>query len=1004
MAPVHATSTSPQRRISPRGKPQIFFGRSKEVDTIVDVLVQGIHDTDGRPPRICILGIGGIGKTALAVSILHHERVAAKFCEGRYFLPCDAITSADLLLVELAAALDMDEGLPGNPLKSVHHKLKQVPCLLVLDNFETPWESPQTRSEIESLLAEITSIETVSLILTMRGSQMPSGTRWSKILPPLQPVDADSAVAIFEAITQREADKYALKLIQAMDYIPLAITLVANLTSVEGETTENLWIRWQEERTSMVGNGSDRLTNLEKSIQLTLSGPRMQQDPSALRFLGAICLLPDGMSSETLRDCMNRDTPSIKKAISTLRQNALVYEDSNKYLRVLSPIRLFVLLQHPPSLKARQFIHRIFMKLALQAPSIENVDTRRDIRMEVANINAILIDALKTSSGQDLNDVAQSILNFCQYTYISGIASTHPISSAVEILEQQQNKRQLESAIHPPSTRQKPLWSKKFQIIEFSMFKSRKSVKMTITNEHTRAPVDATLKLLADCFGCWGQILSQQSQFDLAKEKYDRANALHTKSKDFVGQAYDMLNIGLLLSRDFKNADEALQIFQESVELHQKAGDMRGKAYGLMAAGSVLSHIFKFEEAKANYTSAVAILATTDMDSGSALALHGLGTIMLSLSKFEEAEQYFQDAARLNISSGHIVGQAENLAGLSFALSMRSRVSEAQRVIESAIALKQPASEGDRLFVLARILIARASLKQAEIILSRALSLHEATENISGQAYDLLFLAHVAFLRGDLKSARDFMTQSSSTNYQHKMFQAEFMMARAHIPDPTIKPKERAEWLETASTIFSEIGSVLEWAHCLHLHGVHHISLSELALAMGKLEDALKLHVEVGNIHGQADDLNKIAEVLLLKGSLTESTVYISKALVLHTQIEDFIGQGNDLYIQSAILLAKDQFVDADVTIRQAIKLHETVKSKYGLARDFSILSTIVWRQSRVADRKVTGAHGEQDAFTSLAKAMQLFAELEASREYDECEERRNIMQKDLDKLAAQQC
>ena len=841
----------------------------------MDVLVQEIHDIDGLPPRICLMGIGGIGKTTLAVSILHHERVAAKFGEGRHFLPCDAITSAELLLAELAAALDIYEGLPGTSLESVRRKLKQVSCLLVLDNFETPWESPHTRSEMESLLTEITSIETVSLILTMRGSQMPSGTRWSKILPPLQPVDADSAVAIFNAITQREADKYALKLLQAMDYIPLAITLVANLVSVEGETTENLWIRWQEERTSMVGNGSDRLTNLDKSIQLTLSGPRMQQDPGALRFLGVICLLPDGMSSETLRDCMSRspDMPSIRKAISTLRQNALVYEDPNKYLRVLSPIRLFVLLQHPPSLNARRSIHRIYMKLALHAPSIENVDARSQIRMEVANINATLIDALETSSGQDLNDIAQSILNFCQYTYISGIASTHAISSAVGKLEKQLEKRQLESAT---STRKKLLRSMKFHIINFfSTFKSRKSVKMAIANGHTPALVDTTLKLLADCFGCWGQILSQQSQFDLAKEKYDRANALHTKANDIVGRAYDMLNTGLLLSRNFKNADEALQIFHESIELHEKAGDMRGKAYGLMAAGSVLSHIFKFEDAKANYTSAVAILATTDMESGSALALHGLGSIMLALSKFGEAEKYFQDAVKLNISAGHIVGQAENLAELSLTLLMRSRVSDAQRVIENAIALQQLVTEGDQLSVLARIMMAKFNLEQAEIILFRALSLHEATDNISGQAYDLFFLARVAFLRGDPKSARDLMCQASSKNYQHELFQAEFMVLRAQIPDSTIKPKERAEWLETASTIFSEIGNVLEQAHCLHSHGVHHISFSELALAMEKLEYALKLHVEVGNIHGQADDLNRIAEVLLLKGSLTESTDYI---------------------------------------------------------------------------------------------------------------------------------
>ena len=94
------------------------------------------------------------------------------------------------------------------------------------------------------------------------------------------------------------------------------------------------------------------------------------------------------------------------------------------------------------------------------------------------------------------------------------------------------------------------------------------------------------------------------------------------------------------------------------------------------------------------------------------------------------------------------------------------------------------------------------NFEQAEIILSRGLSLHEATENISGQAYDLLYLAHIAFLRGDPKSARDLMSQASSKSYQHEIFQAEFMMIRARIPDPAIKPDERAEWLKTASIIF----------------------------------------------------------------------------------------------------------------------------------------------------------------------------------------------------------
>jgi predicted ATPase len=55
---------------------------------------------------VIILGSGGIGKTTLALAVLHDDEVAKKY-SYRYFVSCDGITSMDLLLTELAVVLRM---------------------------------------------------------------------------------------------------------------------------------------------------------------------------------------------------------------------------------------------------------------------------------------------------------------------------------------------------------------------------------------------------------------------------------------------------------------------------------------------------------------------------------------------------------------------------------------------------------------------------------------------------------------------------------------------------------------------------------------------------------------------------------------------------------------------------------------------------------------------------------------------------------------------------------
>jgi tetratricopeptide (TPR) repeat protein len=983
-----------------RAKPQIMFGRNNEINVIVNALVSGEDTSEfekaqnnqrNLPPRICILGTGGIGKTTLSLSILHHDLVIKKFGAERIFVSCEAATSFELLLGEIAGTLSIAVSHVTDDLfKAIIRRLQEGACLLVLDNFETPWDPPQTRSEIEMLLTQITALQTVTVIITMRGAQKPAGTKWSDILPPLQPVDLDSAIAIFQAIVNK-TDEHAIDLIRAVDCIPLAVTLIANLAAVDGETTEALWLRWQEESTAMVESGQDRLTSLETSIQLSLSSPRMQRDPNALSLLSAFSLLPDGISLDTIRVC-EKGLPgmaSVKKSLSTLRQNALFYEDENKDLRLLSPIRLFMISHHPPPSQSRTFIYNHFIDLASQGAWCNDASVRARLNREVGNINAILLDALGSSTQKNIQKLVEASISFCHYVYISGAGSQQAIELSIEKLKSVKFSTAIPSS-PPPAAKNKSFWKKG------SLFAKAKTIKPGAAVKEPTLKVDPTLKLQADCLGCLGQVLSRQRKFDLAGEKFRLAKDIHIQIGDLLGQAYDLLNIGLLLSWETESSEVALAVFKEATGLHEQLNDSVGMAHGLMGAGHILRDLYKFEESETKFSTAASLFAEMEDDSGQASALYGLGMLMVSKSRFPEAEKYFIEATQLSISSGDIIGQAESVAGLAVTYLLRSRFSEAHDTILKALSLRDSFVDPDHLHILGRVFIAEGDMDQAEITLNRSLNQHNILGDHRGGLDDAFYLAEVHLYKGDIKSAKRYARTASQCKTTNMLFRAQvdLLLCQIALRCGDYDYLDSFHWpLGT----FSGLECMLGQARCLYMQGLYQIVVCDnLEAAKEHFSHALKLHDKVGNIQGKADDMNKICEILKRQGSLHEALTLISEALALHIQIDDNGGQADDLCVQAGIFLEQGRFGDAESTMRMALKMHEQVKSKYGMARDLAILSDIL------LNRHQNGEDGDksEEALACIRQAMKLFGEVGAAQEFFECrqQKRRTKGQKPLDK------
>ncbi|KAF8199286.1 hypothetical protein K438DRAFT_683984 [Mycena galopus ATCC 62051] len=365
-------------------RPQIFHGRDSELAEIVQMLQQ-------EYARIAILGAGGMGKTSLARAALHHPHIKTKY-EHRFFVSCESATTS----IEIAGIIGEHLGLkPGKNLtKPVIRALAgKAACLLILDNLETTWEPSASRSGVEDLISLLTDIPHLALIVTMRGAERPAGVRWTHpFMQPLGPLSQEAARKIFAEIADdgHEPNEVDL-LLKFADNMPLAVDLMAHLVDYEG--CAHILARWDTEKTTLLSEGKDKRSNLDASIAVSLSSPRLTSQPGARDLLSLLSILPDGLSDIQLGHS-NLPIPNILACRAVLLGTSLVHYDGKKRLKSLVPIREYMQHFHPAPQSVIQPLERHFHMLLdmyrRYKGSYQIADIVTEITLNFGNIHHIL--------------------------------------------------------------------------------------------------------------------------------------------------------------------------------------------------------------------------------------------------------------------------------------------------------------------------------------------------------------------------------------------------------------------------------------------------------------------------------------------------------------------------------------------------------------------------------------------------------------------------------------
>ncbi|KAJ7589677.1 P-loop containing nucleoside triphosphate hydrolase protein, partial [Mycena floridula] len=326
--------------------PKILHGRQDELNHVIDALCQ--HDT----ARVAILGPGGIGKTSLAQAILHNPSIVAKYGGQLYWITCDSSESANDLIIVIATYFGVESAF-NNRVHAILRYLEAIsaPILLVLDNLETSWEQPSKRPEVEELLSHLTGVETLSLVITMRGAERPGQVQWTRpFLSPLGPISTRAARQTFLEISDAdEADPQLEEVLSLMDNVPLVVSLMASVAEAEGCAIT--LARWKSESTSLLSEGQHKRDNLEKSIEISLQSARFTSVPQAKDLLSMLSYLPDGITASEFGQ-IRLPFSDFSYCRSILCRISLAYITSDNRLKLLAPIKEYIRRTYPPPLSS----------------------------------------------------------------------------------------------------------------------------------------------------------------------------------------------------------------------------------------------------------------------------------------------------------------------------------------------------------------------------------------------------------------------------------------------------------------------------------------------------------------------------------------------------------------------------------------------------------------------------------------------------------------------------
>ena len=355
---------------------------------------------------------GGVGKTSIALTVLHDDRIKKRFGENRRFIRCDQIPASRIhLLSRLSKVIGANVENPGDltPLRSF---LSSREMILILDNAESILDPRGSDARgIYTVVVELSLLSNICLCITSRISTTPRDCKHIEI--PTLSMDA-ARHTFYHIYNNSEPSNLVNDILEQLDFHPLSIALLATVARHNKWDAGRLGREWGRRRTDVLR--TRRGTSLATTIELSLASPMFRRlGPDARRVLGVVAFFPQGI-----------DENNLKWLFPTLSNRTRVFDNfcilsltyrNNGFITMLAPLRDYLYPRDPASCPLlRTTKDRYFIRLSIDIyPDKPGFEEARWIASEDVIVEHLL--DVFTSVDTDSVDVWDTCARFMDYLY-----------------------------------------------------------------------------------------------------------------------------------------------------------------------------------------------------------------------------------------------------------------------------------------------------------------------------------------------------------------------------------------------------------------------------------------------------------------------------------------------------------------------------------------------------------------------------------------------------------
>lgn len=269
----------------PISRPSLLVGRTNEISDLIAILV--------KARCLSVVGSGGIGKTTLALEVVH--KTMSLFPNSVFFIDLSKLEEPQFVLAAIAAALGVQQS-AGDVLSDIIELLYRRKSLLIFDNCEHVSTTVQPIIEcllraLPKLTILVTSREPLRLscerVYRLRSLSCPSPHQKITASMALQFTSVELFVACansYSSFTFSDADVLLVSTIcRRLDGIPLAIKAVASKIFAYG--LESLYAMSEQELLQI--SNSERTAPLRQQSMLANLGwsYRLLSDDEAVMLI-----------------------------------------------------------------------------------------------------------------------------------------------------------------------------------------------------------------------------------------------------------------------------------------------------------------------------------------------------------------------------------------------------------------------------------------------------------------------------------------------------------------------------------------------------------------------------------------------------------------------------------------------------------------------------------------------------------------------------------------------